>query len=141
MLTQDDLQKIDGLFGKRFDSVDKRFNSVDKQFDTVGKRLDSFDKKFDSIDRRFGTLTKRIENIELTVGSTQKEMLVMSREILGLKQRLDEHEDLLVKVRAGIRDMHRDIKTIVNFFDRGYLELHQRIRNVEVDLGIPTTLA
>lgn len=39
-------------------------------------------------------------------------------------------------LKSDVFEIRRDVKRIVNFFDREYLELRKRVENIEEHLGI-----
>ena len=45
-------ERLEGIFGARFDGVDKRLDGVDKRLDGVDKRLDSLDRDVQALSDR-----------------------------------------------------------------------------------------
>ncbi len=65
------LQKKNGDFEKRFDSVDQRFDAIDQKhrsfeerFDAIDQKHRSFEEHFDAIDQRFDTLEGRFDKLD-----------------------------------------------------------------------------
>lgn len=105
MLTKDDLLKIDGLFGKRFDIVDKRFDSLGKHIDEVETNL-------------------KLDNVAIR------------REIFSLESHLEDQDKKFIRIETKMKNLEKNIKTVVNYFDKWYLGLLKRIERIEQHLGL-----
>lgn len=70
--------------------------------------------------------TQDIVRTELT--QARKEIRKETREIV---------KEELTPVKDDIAQIRKDIKTIVNFFDKEYLELRKRIERIEKHLNLP----
>ena len=44
----------------------------------------------------------------------------------------------LKSIKEDVSQTRKDIKTIINFFDREYLELRKRVERIESHLNLPT---
>ena len=61
-LTKEDLNAIEGLFSKRFDTIDKRFESIDKRLDNLEQ-----DVKVVKVDMLENNVIPRLDNLEQDV--------------------------------------------------------------------------
>ncbi len=64
---------------------------------------------------------------KIVQGETRKIVREETREIMQKE---------LQPVKKDIVEIRKDMKTIVNFFDSGYLELRKRVEQIEERLGI-----
>lgn len=60
-------------------------------------------------------------------------------EIDPLKQDVKELKSEVKVLRKDVTKIREDTNTIVNYFDREYLELRNRVENIEQHLGITYT--
>jgi hypothetical protein len=60
----------------------------------------------------------------------QIQLLIRTETRTALKEELKP-------VKADISQIRKDIKTIVNYFDREYLELRKRVERLEEHLNLP----
>lgn len=77
------------------------------------------------------------EEVEVETESLQTEIqgeIKISRMELQKELRLINHR--LKDQEIKIKKLHKDVKTIVNFFDKEYLEMEKRVEKIEQDLKL-----
>lgn len=59
-------------------------------------------------------------------------------DIASIDKLLDKKLDSKLKpLKDDVTQIRKDIKTIVNFFDKEYLELRERVERIEQHLNLP----
>ncbi len=103
MLTDSDLKKLAGVVDQKIDKSLEKFGAIVDQ--KIDKSLEKFgaivDQKIDKSLEKFGV-------------SVDKKL-----------------EMRLKPIKKDILEIRKDMKTIVNFFDREYLELRNRVERIE----------
>ena len=88
-------------------------------------------KKIDGLfTKRIGEEFKReLEPMKKDISSIKGELEPMKKDILGIKREL-------VPIKKDIVKIRKDQTTIINFFDREYLDLRERVEVIERRLNI-----
>ena len=106
MLTDNDLTKIDGLIEKRLKPIKNEVASLGQMMDEkMERRLSTFGKEVDEkMERRLSTFGKEVD---------------------------EKMEKRLKPIKDDVAHIRKDIKTMVGFFDREYLDLRKRVERIE----------
>lgn len=65
---------------------------------------------------------------------------IVQEEAFPLRKDIKELRGDVKVLKKDVTKIRKDINTIVNFFDRDYLDLRQRVENIEQHLGITLPL-
>ncbi len=121
MLTDNDLTKIDGLIEKRLKPIKNEVASLSQVMDEkMERRLSTFGKEVDEkMERRLSTFGKEVDE-------------KMERRLSTFGREVDEKmEKRLKPIKDDVAHIRKDIKTMVGFFDREYLDLRKRVERIE----------
>ena len=111
MLADNDLKKIDGL-------IEKRLRPIKDDVALIGQVVD-----------------EKIEKRLIKFGQDVDEK--MEKRLTKFGQDSDEKmEKMLKPIKDDIAHIRKDIKTMVNFFDREYLDLRKRVERIETHLRL-----
>lgn len=126
------------LLGGQVTAVDKKTDLLGQQVTALGNKTDLLGKQVEALDGKISGVEKRLDEKITSVEKQLEEKIIgvekkLDEKISGVEKRLTKRIENIEKDTGAIK---KDLKTIINFFDRENLDLVSRVERIEKHLGL-----
>jgi len=95
-LTKEDLQNIEKLFVKKFDSIDEKFEEIYKKLNTQARRMDNFVEavieRFDRVDEKIDMIDKKLFKMNTRINIQDNRLYRVEDNIGSIIKTISEYD-------------------------------------------------